>query len=116
EVSASRARTIEALVQLGRAAQKTSIYPEGHPAIPAAVRTFLEALRQTTCERSVLSLGVASDRILVHGEPVETKNTVVSWLAQHMHERGVGAVDLALGLAESEGVRFVQWLSRPAAQ
>src|SRR5438093_1611160 len=106
-VSASRAKIVESLVRLGRAVHKTTIYPEGHPAIPAAVASFIEALRQAVEDRPALSLGVASDRILVEGEAIETKNSAVSWLAQHMHERGIGAVDLARGLPEAEGVRFV---------
>jgi hypothetical protein len=109
---AARGRIVEAVLRLGRAAQKSTIYPPGHPAVPGAVRHFLEALKRALEDKPSLSLGVARDRILVEGEPVEGKNNVLSWLAEHMHERGIGALELSSDIPESDGVRFVEWLAR----
>src|SRR6476619_4446991 len=111
----SKIKIVEALVRLGKAVQKSTIYPDGHPAVPAAVNTFFDALRQALDERAVLSLGVVSDRILIEGEPVDAKNAALAWLAQQMYERGVGAVDFKRSIPEAEGVRFVQWLAKPIA-
>lgn len=112
-VQAPRARIIEALVRMGRAVQKANIYPEGHPAVPGAVDLFLQALNQALEDKPVLSIGIASDRFLVDGEPIEEKHGVLPWLAQHMHERGLAAIELDRNVPESTVVRFVRWLAGP---
>lgn len=112
-VAASKGKIVEALVRLGKAVQKSTIYPDGHPAVPAAVRVFLESLKAALEDKSDLTLGVACDRILLDGEAVEPKNAALTWVAQHMYERGIGVIDFARSTPEEECVRFVQWLAKP---
>jgi len=114
--SVARGKVVEALLRLGRAAHKSTIYPPGHPAIPGAVRHFLEALGRALEGRPALSLGVVRDRLLVDGEPIHGKNHVLSWLAQHMHERGIGAIEICPDIPEGDGVRFVEWLAKSAPE
>jgi len=109
----ARGKVVEAVLRLGRAAHKSTIYPTGHPAVPGAVRHFVEALIEALEDRPALSLGIARDRILVDGEPIEGKNHVLSWLAEHLHDRGIGALELSREIPEGDGVRFVEWMAGP---
>lgn len=114
-VAASKVKIIDALVRLGKAVQKSTIYPDGHPAVPAAVRTFLESLKTALEDKNVLTLGVACDRLLFEGEAIDPRNASLIWIAQHMYGRGIGAIDLARQASEDEWVRLVQWLAKPPA-
>lgn len=98
---------------MGRAVQKASIYPEGHPAVPVAVEGFLEGLRRAREDAPLVSIGIASDRFLVDGEPLLEKKGILPWLATHLHERGLAEVSLAQNLAEDTVIRFVRWLAKP---
>ena len=105
---------VEALVRMGRAVQKATIYPQGHPAIPGAVEHFLEVLPGALEGRPELSLGIAVDQFLIDGVPLDEKQGVLSWLAQHLHERGLASVTFAGDLQEAVVVSFVRWLAKPA--
>ena len=113
--SSTRGKVVEAVVRLGRAAHKSTIYPPGHPAVPAAVKFFVEALAQALEQKPVLSLGVARDRVLVEGEAIVGKNHVLTWLAERLHERGIAALEISGDIPESDGVRFVEWLAASEA-
>src|SRR5438552_10677984 len=115
-VQASRGRIVEALVRMGRAVQKANIYPEGHPAVPGAVDNFLEALSEALEDKTTLSLGIAVDRFLVDGEPLEEKQGVLPWFASHLHERGLASIEVESTLREDTMVRFVRWLAKPLNQ
>src|SRR5437867_8355989 len=97
-IEASREKIVEALVRMARAVQKATIYPDGHPAVPGAVDVFLAALKQALEDRPVLTIGIASDRFLLEGEPIAEKHGVLPWLAQFLHERGLASIDLNRGL------------------
>jgi hypothetical protein len=102
---------VEALVRMGRAVQKATIYPQGHPAIPGAVEHFLEVLPGALEGRPALSLGIAVDQFLIDGVPLDEKQGVISWLAQHLHERGLASITFAGTLQEAVVVSFVRWLA-----
>src|SRR5262245_41727361 len=108
---AARGKIVEAVLRLGRAAHKSTIYPPGHPAVPGAVRHSLESLKRAVADKPSLSLGIARERILVEGEPIEGKNHVLAWLARHLYELGIGALELSSDIPESVGVSFVEWLA-----
>jgi hypothetical protein len=110
----SKGRIVEALLKLGKAVQKSTIYPDGHPAVPTAVDIFLESLKVSLEDKSSLTLGVACDRLLLEGEAIEPKNANLTWIAQRMYEQGIGAIDFARATPEAECVRFVQWLAKPS--
>src|SRR3989442_13712177 len=112
-VQVSRGKIVEALVRMGRAVQKASIYTEGPPAVPGAVDLFLDALGQALEDKTTLSLGIAVDRFLLDGEPLEEKHGVLPWFAQHLHERGLASIDLESTLSEDTMVRFVRGLAKP---
>ncbi len=103
----------EALVRLNRAAQRASIYPSGHPAIPAAVQAFVLSLGAALDERPVLLVGVASDRLVVEGVSLDERKPALSWLTEQLRDRGLASFAIDRGVAEAELVRFVEWLARP---
>jgi hypothetical protein len=103
----------EALVRLNRAAQRASIYPPGHPAIPAAVRAFIESLSAALAERPVLHVGVAPDRLVVEGVSLDERKPALSWLTEQLRERGIASFEIEQGASEAELVRFVEWLALP---
>jgi len=103
----------EALVRLNRAAQRASIYPPGHPAIPAAVQAFVESLDAALDERPVLLVGVAADRLVVEGVSLDERKGALSWLTEQLRDRGLASFAIDRGVAAAELVRFVEWLARP---
>jgi hypothetical protein len=103
----------DALVRLNRAAQRASIYPTGHPAIQAAVNAFVETLNAALAERTVLLVGVASDRLVVEGVSLDERRAALSWLTEQLRDRGLASFAVDRGVAEAELVRFVEWLARP---
>ncbi len=107
-------RIAEALVRLNRAVQRASIYPGGHPAIPAAVKAFVLGLRNALDERPVLLVGVASDRLVVEGVSLDERRSALSWLTAQLRDRGLASFAIDRGVAEAELVRFVEWLARPS--
>jgi hypothetical protein len=113
--SAASSAIVEAVMRLGKAVHKTTIYPEGHPAIPIAVRHFLDALRGALEDAPAITLGVARDRLLLDGEPIEARSSSVSWLAERLFEAGIVALELGRDLTEPEGIRFAHWVARAGA-
>jgi hypothetical protein len=105
-------RIAEALVRLNRAAQRASIYPAGHPAVPAAVKAFIEGLGKALDERPVLLVGVASDRLVVEGVSLDERRSALSWLTEQLRDRELASFAIDRGVAEAELVRFVEWLAR----
>jgi hypothetical protein len=103
----------EALVRLNRATQRASIYPPGHPAIPAAVKAFIESLGAALSERPALLVGVAADRLVVEGVSLDDRKPALSWLTEQLRERGLASFAIDRGASEDELVRFVEWLARP---
>jgi hypothetical protein len=104
---------LEALVRLNRAAQRASIYPPGHPAVPAAVKAFVESLGAALAGRPVLHVGVASDRLVVEGVSLDDRRPALSWLTEQLRDRGLASFTIDRGVAEAELVRFVEFLARP---
>ena len=107
-------RIDEVLARLNRAVQRATIYPEGHPAIRAAVAPFVDSLRAALDQRPSLVVGISRDRLVVEGEPM-TDRPSTAWLAQLLHARGLSALTLQGVLTEDEALRFVLWLGRPEA-
>jgi hypothetical protein len=103
----------EALVRLNRAVQRASIYPPGHPAIPAAVKAFVESLGLALAEQPVLLVGVAADRLVVEGVSLDERRTALSWLTEQLRERALASFAIDRGVTEGELVRFVEWLAYP---
>jgi len=103
----------DALVRLNRAVQRASIYPPGHPAIPAAVKSVAESLARVFAERPVLLVGVTSDRLVVEGLSLEERRPALGWLTMQLRDRGLASMSFERGLPEPELVRFVEWLARP---
>ena len=105
----------EALVRLNRAVQRASIYPPRHPAIPAAVKAFVESLGPALAERAVLRVGVASDRLVVEGIALDERRAALLWLTGQLRERELASFAIDRGVAEAELVRFVEWLAHPVS-
>jgi len=107
------ARIGEALVRLNRAAQRASIYPPGHPAIPAAVEAFVQSLRAALAGQPVLLVGVTSDRLVVEVASLDERRVALSWLTAQLRGRDLASFAIDRAVSEGELVRFVEWLARP---
>jgi hypothetical protein len=106
-------RADEVLARLNRAVQRSTIYPEGHPAIRSAVAPFVDSVRSALEARPSLMFGVGRDRLGIPGEPPSERASAFSWLAQHLHARGLASLTFQGPLTEDDAVRFVLWLGRP---
>jgi hypothetical protein len=101
-----------ALQSFYRAFHKSTIYPDGHPAVPEAIGHAAERLRDALAGRTRLILGVSRDHLLVNDEPlVETAGTLRS-LAVLLHGLDVAAIEVRSGLADHELHSVVTQLGR----
>jgi hypothetical protein len=105
-------RTDEVIARLSRAVQRATIYPEGHPAIRAAVGPFLESVRAALRERASLAILVSRDHVEVEGEEPRERPRSFGWLAQQLYARDLASITLQGTLREDEAIRFVLWLGR----
>jgi hypothetical protein len=90
------------LVGFSIALHKHATYPKGHPTLVTADSAVAQSLEQLLEERQALQIGVARRELLVDGAPVDSSNAVVRELAERLHRREVGAIELQRGATPDE--------------
>ena len=111
-LAAATAPLVSALQSLYRAYQKSSIYPQGHPAIPEALAEALAGLEALLGERHEIAVGVARGELSFEGEPVAEAGETLGALASLLYELEVVALEFHSGLAIEELERFIHELNR----
>ena len=90
------------LVRFSIALHKHATYPRGHPTLVTADSAVAQALENLLNERPSLQIGVARRELLLDGAPVDGTNAVVRELAERLHRREVGAIELQRGVTADE--------------
>ena len=108
----TRGRIAEALAELSRAVHKIGMYPPEHPLVPAAIQTVQESVAAALSSIPSLRLGVAKEKILFDGEPLDEKNSALRWIAKCLHGAGIAVLDLTPQAGPQELRLLVSWLYR----
>jgi hypothetical protein len=90
------------LVRFSIALHKHATYPRGHPTLVTADSAVAQALEDLLNEQASLQIGVARRELLIDGAPVDSSNAVVRELAERLHRREVGAIELQRGVTADE--------------
>lgn len=99
------------LQKLGRAVQRASIYPPGHPAASLGLRPLVEALAALVADGPV-TIAIGRTRLLASGSglpPVEHRSR---WLAARLFERHLAVITVSPDLDAVDLERLVAWLAR----
>lgn len=108
--TARRAQTL--LIKLGRAVQRVSIYPPGHPAASAGVGPLVDALLELVADGPA-SLAIGRTRVIVSCQDEPPSEHESPWIAGRLFDRGVSAIALDGDIDAEEVARFVMWLAGP---
>lgn len=90
------------LARFSVALHKHATYPRGHPTLVTADAAVNEALERLLEARASVQVGIARRELLVDGAPVDDSNAVVAELAERLHRREVGAIELQRGVTADE--------------
>jgi hypothetical protein len=90
------------LARFSVALHKHATYPDGHPTLISADAAVTQALESLFAERASLQIGVARRELMVDGAPVESTNAVVRELAERLHRREIGGLELRRGATANE--------------
>lgn len=96
---------------LAAAARNWGLYPPEHPAVDAAVRRFLEAVRQSTAG-AAFTLGVTPQTLLVAGLPLPEDQPVTE-AARLLHERDLLQITFLGDPPEASLHAFLKLLTTP---
>jgi hypothetical protein len=98
---------VAALQHLYLAYQKTTIYPEGHPSVPAALDLAVCGLAGLLRDGDSVRLAIGRDAISIDGERIEERTGVLGTLAELLHGLDVAAVELRHGIDRAQLRAFV---------
>ncbi|HKQ62590.1 MAG TPA: hypothetical protein VJS92_14970, partial [Candidatus Polarisedimenticolaceae bacterium] len=105
--SVSSEALLGALQSLYRAYQKSSIYPPGHPAIPAALQQAAEQFASALPPDSPVCLGVGRDQLTLGGQPLSEATGALRSLAGLLHDLDLAALEFDAGVTPEELGRFL---------
>ncbi len=90
------------LIEFSIALHKHAMYPGGHPTLEPAAEGVARRLESLLLERGSLSLGVASDQLVIEGVATDPRNPVLHDLATRLHRHHLGAVSFTRGVTWHE--------------
>ncbi len=96
------------LVQLSSALHKNAAYPEGHPLLLSAVDAVALRLTSLLKDRTVLSLGVTKNQLIIEGGATEQSNAVLRDLAERLYRHQLGAIRFVRGVSPDEVADFLK--------
>lgn len=100
------------LLELSIGVHRYSMYPLDHPSLRPAAANIVARLRDVLVERRNLSIGVASDQLLIDGVATESRHPVLRDLSRRLHEHQLGAISFASGVRAREVESLLQTLSQ----
>ena len=93
---------IEFLTQLATALNKFAMYPLGHPSQAQATSHLPERLLPLLEDRSMVSLGVARDQLVIGGAATDRKHPLLRDLANRLRRHQLGALSFHTGIEADE--------------
>lgn len=87
------------LIELSIAINKHSMYPKDHPLLEPAAESVASRLGALLENRHTLSIGVARKQLVIEGIATDSKNAVLSELANRLHDHQLGAISFARGVS-----------------
>ncbi len=102
---------IRFLTRFSIALHKHATYPPGHPTLVSADSAVAQALDGLFQDRTSLQLGVARRELIIDGQPIESSNAIVSELAERLHRREIGGLELRRGITPDELADLLQEMS-----
>ncbi len=102
---------IRFLTRFSIALHKHATYPPGHPTLVSADSAVAQALDGMFQERATRQLGVARRELVIDGQPIESSNAIVSELAERLHRREIGGLELRRGVTPEELADVLQEMS-----
>ena len=106
----------EAVVRLGRAAQRAAIYPAEHPAVRLALGPFLDIVNGIVRDTERLLVVVMQDRLVVSAGDQTPREQHARWLASQLFARRITSLTFDALIDAEDCLAFVQWLGQPAKE
>lgn len=102
----------DALQSLYHAYQKTFVYPPDPPAVPGALARAVSGLEVVLEGGNEIVFDVASEQLLVDGEPCAEMDAAIRSLAALLHDLNLEALEFSAGLTVRELECFIDELGR----
>jgi hypothetical protein len=106
----------EAVVRLGRAAQRAAIYPPEHPSVRLALGPFLDLVNGLVRDSGRLLVVVMKDRLVVSAGDQAPREQQNRWLASQLFARRITSLTFDAPIDVDDCLAFVQWLGQPAKE
>jgi hypothetical protein len=106
----------EAVVRLGRAAQRAAIYPPEHPSVRLALGPFLDLVNGLIHDSGRLLVVVMKDRLVVSAGDQAPREQHNRWLASQLFARRITSLTFDAPIDVEDCLAFVQWLGQPAKE
>ena len=97
----------DCLKDLSIAVHQHGMYPPGHPSLDPAAERVTSHLTRLLKERSTLSLGAATDQLVIEGVATDSHNPLLRELARLLHRHHLGAISFQRGVSKDEIVQFL---------
>ncbi len=104
----------EFLIELSIALHRHAMYPEGHPSLEPAAAGVIRRADLLFVDRATISLGVASNQLVIEGVATDPKHPVLRELAGRLHRHHLGALTFARGVDATELTGVLQTLALEA--
>lgn len=98
------------VIRLSHALQRHSMYPPGHPSLPPADRSVVSSLDGLLGSHPQISIGVASDRLVVEGIQTDPNQTLLRELAARLHRHHLAALTVRRGVGAAEVAELLDLL------
>ncbi len=86
------------LMDLSIGLHKHAMYPEGHPSLEPAAEQVIARAAPLLAEKGMLSLGVASNQLVIEGIATDPNNPLLRELAGRLHRHHLGAISFHTGV------------------
>lgn len=95
---------------LNIARRQSLVYPAGHPLIDVAVGKLLGLLPKMFEFRSAITIGIASDTLLVDGQVLDSKNPIYRDVATNLFEAKIASLTIQKDVTAAEICKFFEIL------
>jgi len=102
------------LIELSIAIHKHAMYPEGHPSLAPAAEGVMKRLEDLLATHSQLALGVARNQLVIEGVATDSRNPVLTDLANRLHAHQLGAISFLRGVTAFEVQNFLRLVATDA--
>ncbi len=90
------------MLELALALHKRGLYPLGHPLLQGAVESLYRRTTVALTDRTVVSIGIAGQQLIVEGVATDATHPLVAKLAAHLHQHELAALRFLRGVTRDE--------------